>query len=291
MPEQYANNAATTLIAGYTAGGSTLSVASTAAFPPSGSFRVAIDNELLLVHVDAGALAIDTRGLEGTTNANHASGASVTHVLTAGGLVQAIADRAPVTMVASGDDHAGGLVPDPGGTAGAAKFLREDGAWNEPSGGPSSAGDSPTVAALPNAGSGASVSVVGSDSVGQITLTTGTTSGMATGSIAITRVTAGTNDTPGVLRWDFGADVGDTLRLTVNGTVLGSFTPDGNDTDDLGGDTGILNMRWLPLQADVAISGSVATFIFPVLAQIGGPILSASASGGTTQPTITTAGV
>lgn len=35
----------------------------------------------------------------------------------------------PVAMVASGGSHAGGLVPDPGATAGSAKYLREDGTW------------------------------------------------------------------------------------------------------------------------------------------------------------------
>jgi len=36
------------------------------------------------------------------------------------------------TMVASGSSHAGGLVPDPGSTAGTTKFLREDGTWQVP---------------------------------------------------------------------------------------------------------------------------------------------------------------
>ena len=47
-------------------------------------------------------------------------------------------------MVASGGSHAGGAVPDPGATAGATKFLREDATWQVPSGG----GGSSTLAAL-----------------------------------------------------------------------------------------------------------------------------------------------
>lgn len=38
----------------------------------------------------------------------------------------------PETMVASGTNHAGGLVPDTPNTAGTTKFLREDGTWSIP---------------------------------------------------------------------------------------------------------------------------------------------------------------
>lgn len=37
------------------------------------------------------------------------------------------------TMGASGSSHTGGLVPDPGATAGTTKYLREDGTWQVPS--------------------------------------------------------------------------------------------------------------------------------------------------------------
>jgi hypothetical protein len=36
-------------------------------------------------------------------------------------------------MSASGSNHSGGLVPDPGSTAGTSKYLREDGTWQIPS--------------------------------------------------------------------------------------------------------------------------------------------------------------
>lgn len=39
---------------------------------------------------------------------------------------------AAITMVASGSSHAGGLTPDPGATAGTARFLREDATWTTP---------------------------------------------------------------------------------------------------------------------------------------------------------------
>ena len=41
----------------------------------------------------------------------------------------------PVTMVASGNGHAGGLVPDTPSVAGTGKFLCEDGTWKVPEGG------------------------------------------------------------------------------------------------------------------------------------------------------------
>lgn len=41
-------------------------------------------------------------------------------------------DTTYTTMGASGSGHKGGLVPDPGSTAGTTKFLREDGTWQVP---------------------------------------------------------------------------------------------------------------------------------------------------------------
>ena len=40
--------------------------------------------------------------------------------------------KLPTTMVASGSNHAGGLVPDTPSDAGTTKFLREDGSWQVP---------------------------------------------------------------------------------------------------------------------------------------------------------------
>jgi hypothetical protein len=52
----------------------------------------------------------------------------------------AAADIASGTLAAArlpvmGASHAAGAVPDPGATAGTAKYLREDGTWQTPSGG------------------------------------------------------------------------------------------------------------------------------------------------------------
>lgn len=43
-----------------------------------------------------------------------------------------VTSHLPATMVASGSNHAGGLVPDPGSTQGTTKYLREDGTWQVP---------------------------------------------------------------------------------------------------------------------------------------------------------------
>jgi hypothetical protein len=47
----------------------------------------------------------------------------------------------------SGTTHAPGMVPDPGATAGATRYLREDGTWDVPAGGSGGSGGSPTGSA------------------------------------------------------------------------------------------------------------------------------------------------
>jgi hypothetical protein len=72
---------------------------SASAFPASGQYRIAIDNELLLVTAGAGTLSWTVqRGAEGTTAATHASGASIYGVLTAASLL-----RSPGALTDTGD--------------------------------------------------------------------------------------------------------------------------------------------------------------------------------------------
>ena len=139
--EVFPTLARSTLSAPYTAGGSTLSVASVASFPGSGTFRVLVSDaaltiyELMIVHVSGSALAIDSHGIEGTTNINHAAGVNVVAVLTGAGLLAAINQLLPVTMVPAGTSHAGGLVPDPGGSIHSPPWLLgDDGGFHAPSG-------------------------------------------------------------------------------------------------------------------------------------------------------------
>ena len=94
MIEQFTNNAASTLAEAIrTASVTTCEVASAAAFPASGSFRIKIDNEILIVTAVSGTTFTITRGAEGTTAGTHASGAAVIHLLTKGGLEARIANR------------------------------------------------------------------------------------------------------------------------------------------------------------------------------------------------------
>lgn len=66
----------------------------------------------------------------------HADGAAVYLPPTAGGITQWLADRIATLpdFAPSGGGHARGLVPDPGASAGATKYLREDASWGVPPG-------------------------------------------------------------------------------------------------------------------------------------------------------------
>lgn len=93
MAENFANTYQTTLNdAGGISAGDTSMVVTSATGAPAANFRVKIESELILVTVVAGTTFTITRGIEGTTAASHADGATVTHVLTAG-VVQTISDR------------------------------------------------------------------------------------------------------------------------------------------------------------------------------------------------------
>jgi hypothetical protein len=59
---------------------------------------------------------------------------NTTAPLTGGGNLSADRTLAIADFIASGASHARGAVPDPGSSAGSAKFLREDATWNVPSG-------------------------------------------------------------------------------------------------------------------------------------------------------------
>lgn len=100
MAEQFANLVRTTLtnVAGISAGASSLTVASALGFPSQGTFRVNIDNEIIIVGAISGTtLSSLTRGAEtslgnSTAAAAHNQGATVTLVTTAGAIAQLKAD-------------------------------------------------------------------------------------------------------------------------------------------------------------------------------------------------------
>jgi hypothetical protein len=94
MTEKFANNATTTLSAAIeTPTATSCTVTDASAFPASGSFRIKIDGEILIVTGVAGSTFTVTRGAEGTVAASHDSGADVVHLLTKGGLEARVANR------------------------------------------------------------------------------------------------------------------------------------------------------------------------------------------------------
>ncbi len=79
----------------------------------------------------------------GTLNATTITGGVSGSAITSGTVSAA---RLPL-FGPSGTSHAAGIVPDPGATAGATRYLREDGTWDVPAGGGGGGGGSPTGAA------------------------------------------------------------------------------------------------------------------------------------------------
>ncbi len=84
--EQFSNFAQTTLNGSMASTDTTLTVNSVTNFPTAAQFRLLIDTELLLVTALAGSTWTVTRGIESTTAAAHANGATVAAELTAGAL-------------------------------------------------------------------------------------------------------------------------------------------------------------------------------------------------------------
>jgi hypothetical protein len=93
MAEHFANEFATTLV-GTITGAATSLVAATSSGAPAVNFRVRIDDEYLLVTAGppGSTTWTVTRAQEGSVAATHQNGAAVQHVLTAGGLNQALAE-------------------------------------------------------------------------------------------------------------------------------------------------------------------------------------------------------
>jgi hypothetical protein len=86
MTEQFANRARTTLSGGVDSITTTIIVASATLFPTSGTFRIVIDDEIMIVTAVSGATFTVTRGAEGTTAASHANGSAVAQLITAGSI-------------------------------------------------------------------------------------------------------------------------------------------------------------------------------------------------------------
>lgn len=91
MAENFSNQYQTQLNGAINNSVTTLDVDSVTGAPDA-NFRIKIDDELMLVTAISTLTLTVTRGIEGSTAASHADNAVVTHVLTAGGLAQNLAD-------------------------------------------------------------------------------------------------------------------------------------------------------------------------------------------------------
>lgn len=99
--EQLANNPLTTLNGAINDSVTSLTVASAALFPTTGTFTILIGSELLLVTSVSGTTFTVTRGSESTTAASHSNGASVTGILTKRSLEQFRQDLIPTGTFSS----------------------------------------------------------------------------------------------------------------------------------------------------------------------------------------------
>jgi len=86
--ELFANNADTTLNGGISNSATSLIVASSSLFPPTGNFRVLIGSEVLLVTGVSGNTWTVTRGIESTTAVAHSNGERIDHIITEGALLK-----------------------------------------------------------------------------------------------------------------------------------------------------------------------------------------------------------
>lgn len=82
MPEQYANNAKTTLNGAINNSTTSITVTDGSVFPSSGDYRLKVDSELMLCTARSGNTLTVTRGIESTTAASHSDLAQISLVLT-----------------------------------------------------------------------------------------------------------------------------------------------------------------------------------------------------------------
>ena len=94
MAETFSNQAVTTLSAAITTTTATsCTVTDASTFPTTGNFRIKIDSEILLVTAVATNTFTDHARPGGHDRATHASGATVIHLLTKGGMEARVANR------------------------------------------------------------------------------------------------------------------------------------------------------------------------------------------------------
>lgn len=102
MTEQFANNASTTLNGSINNSVTSVLVTNGAPFSQTGTFRVIVDSEIMIVTANSGNTFTVQRGQEGTAAASHNSGAVITQIVTAGALTQLKTDVTTVGVLHAG---------------------------------------------------------------------------------------------------------------------------------------------------------------------------------------------
>lgn len=95
MAEILVNSVQSTIddAAGLDAAATSVTLTDGSAFPSTGNFRVGIEDEICLCTARSGNVLTITRGEEGTTAAAHSRLQTVAVILTAGGIIQYLADN------------------------------------------------------------------------------------------------------------------------------------------------------------------------------------------------------
>lgn len=104
MTEQFANNASTTLNGAINNSTTTVVVTNGSVFSQSGTFRVIVDSEIMLVSAISGNTLTVARGQEGTSAASHLTAAIITQIVTSGALAQFKLDTSIGVMRAGSGD-------------------------------------------------------------------------------------------------------------------------------------------------------------------------------------------
>lgn len=102
MVEQFANNATSTLSSSINASTTSITVVNGTPFSSSGTFRVVVESEIMLVTGRLSDTLTVVRGQEGTIAASHASGITVTQIMTAGAIAQLKVDSTQIGILRSG---------------------------------------------------------------------------------------------------------------------------------------------------------------------------------------------
>lgn len=101
MVEHFANNASSTLTSGIDASTTSITLVDASKFSATGTFRIVIESEIMLVTARLTNTLTVVRGAESTIATSHNSGATATEIMTAGGVQQFRSDNIQVDTYAN----------------------------------------------------------------------------------------------------------------------------------------------------------------------------------------------